>query len=182
MPAGLSMARRSASSYRTLSGMASGRAVPSAAGGTSTRTRLARLEAKARLRRRAGDGYVTVADQTLHTRPAERRHAAHDEDIEPLARHVGDELSPRGRRLVVRHPVRFCLARSSLSSRMKKRRTATILIEIQASATLNVGNPPTSMKSVTSPKRRRSSRLPMAPPSCMPRAMRMKPWSIGGYR
>ncbi len=62
----------------------------------------------------------------------------------------------------------------------KNSRTATILMEIQASATLNVGKPPTSMKSVTSPKRRRSSRPPMAPPSCIPRATRMNPWSIGG--
>src|SRR3972149_5513317 len=53
---------------------------------------------------------------------------------------------------------------------------------MEESATLKDGQNPTSIKSVTLPRRRRPTRLPAAPPSIMPMAMGATIWSNGGGR
>src|SRR2546426_9687205 len=52
----------------------------------------------------------------------------------------------------------------------------------EESATLNAGYEGKSMKSVTSPRRMRSKRLPAAPPSIIPIATGAIGWSNGGDR
>ena len=47
-------------------------------------------------------------------------------------------------------------------------------VTMEASATLNTGHGPTSMKSVTWPSKNRSSRFPAAPPNCSPMLNRSK--------
>ena len=97
-------------------------------------------------------------DQPSRLRAGDARAAGGDEDVEAFA-----VLSLDGQAEALLRQVSFF--RHIVSLRVRKTTMATTPTVIEESATLKAGQCGHWMKSVTSPTRTRSLRLPMAPPS-----------------